>query len=59
MLVDMNTVTQCIVVSSPFSSARFPINSNAADVPGNAGSVEKMAIAADLSRYAAQFSVRA
>jgi hypothetical protein len=27
MLVDMNTVTQCIVVSSPFSSARLPIKS--------------------------------
>jgi hypothetical protein len=27
MLVDMNTVTQCIVVSSLFSSARLPIKS--------------------------------
>jgi hypothetical protein len=30
MLVDMNTVPQCMVVSSPFS-ARLPINPNAAD----------------------------
>ncbi len=32
MLVDMNTVTQCMVVSSTLSSIRLPINSNAADV---------------------------
>jgi hypothetical protein len=30
MLVDMNAVTQCMVVSSPFS-VRLPINPNAAD----------------------------
>jgi hypothetical protein len=31
MLVDMNTVTQCMVVSSALISVRLPINSNAAD----------------------------
>jgi hypothetical protein len=31
MLVDMNTVIQCMVVSSPVSSVRLPINSNAPD----------------------------
>jgi hypothetical protein len=31
MLVDMNTVTQCMVVSSTLSSVCLPINPNAAD----------------------------
>jgi hypothetical protein len=31
MLVDMNAVTQCMVVSSPLCSGRLPINPNAAD----------------------------
>lgn len=31
MLVDMSSVTQCMVVSSALSSPRLPINHNAAD----------------------------
>jgi len=52
MLVDMNTVPQCMVVSSTLSSVRLPINPNAPDGRKLLVPSSRLLAAADLSRYA-------
>ena len=47
MLVDMNSVAQCMVVSSPLSRARLPINPNALEQSQVIGEIQTVSVSGD------------
>jgi len=53
MLVDMNTVTQCMVVSSTLSSIRLPINRVAPEQSQAFCELQRESVSGDWGRYAA------
>jgi len=51
MLVDMNTIPQCMVVSSTLSSVHLPINPNAPEQSQVIGEVQRLSMSGDWERY--------
>jgi hypothetical protein len=56
MLVDMNFVVACMVVSSRFFSGRLPINRNAPEHFSLIGKLQKLLVSGDCDRCAASFT---